>query len=128
MKLAEAIVFADRAMAKAEEMDATISVAVLDDVGQLVQLDRMDGASLMSPDLAEAKAATALNFRKPTSALATLRPEALKTITDAVFFKVLAVPGGLPIVEGGRILGAIGVSGDESVNDELIARHALGEA
>lgn len=124
MKLREALEIADRAIAKAEEMKIAISVAVLDEFGQLVQLDRMDGAALMSADLAEAKAATALNFRQATSALSVMSEQSLKAISESVFFKVLAVPGGVPIMVDGRIAGAVGVSGDETALDEVLARHA----
>ena len=125
MKLMEALEIADRAIARAEEMKIAISVAVLDEFGQLVQLDRMDGAALMSADLAEAKAATALNFRQPTSALSAMPAQSLKTISDSVFFKVLAIPGGVPIVADGQIKGAVGISGDDTERDEMLARHAV---
>jgi uncharacterized protein GlcG (DUF336 family) len=128
MKLAEALDIADRAIAKAEEMKIAISVAVLDEFGQLVQLDRMDGAPPMSPDLAEAKAATALNFRQSTSALSAMSPQSLEAISGSVFFKVLAVPGGVPIVEGGQVKGAVGVSGDNTARDETLAHHAASQA
>src|SRR5690606_28003358 len=93
-----------------------------------VQLDRMDGASLMSPDLAEAKALTALNFRRATSNVAKLDSDVRATIASAVFFKVVALPGGLPIHAGPQIRGAIGISGDDTMQDETIASFALGVA
>src|ERR1043166_4873939 len=95
--LAEALALADRAIEKAEELKVSVSVAVVDEFGQLVQLDRMDGAALMSPDLAEAKAITALNFKRSTSDVAKLDSSARSAIESIVHFKPIALPGGLPI-------------------------------
>src|SRR5207237_688982 len=67
MTLDEALACNDRGIAKAKELGIQVSLVVVDELGQLVQLDRMDGAALMSPDIAEAKAVTALNFKRPTS-------------------------------------------------------------
>jgi glc operon protein GlcG len=126
MKLAEAIACVDRGIAKAQSMGLKLSFAVIDEFGQLVQMDRMDGASLMGPDIAEAKALTALNFRCPTSEVAKVDREELKALAEAVHFPVVPVAGGVPIFEGAELKGAIGVSGASSQQDEEIARHAAG--
>jgi len=126
MKLQDAIACVDRGIAKAQSMGLKLSFAVVDEYGQLVQMDRMDGASLMGPDVAEAKALTALNFKRPTSEVAKLDKDMLKSIGDAVHFNIVAVPGGMPIFEGGELKGALGVSGASSQQDEEIARHAAG--
>lgn len=123
--LAEALALADRAIAKAEDLKVSVSVAVVDEFGQLVQLDRMDGAALMSPDLAEAKALTALNFKRPTSDVAKLDSSARAAIESIVYFKPMPLPGGLPIFSGRELRGAIGISGDDTVQDETIAKFAL---
>lgn len=124
--LAEALALADRAIAKAEELKVAVSVAVVDEFGQLVQLDRMDGAALMSPDLAEAKATTALNFRRSTSDVAKMDSSARSAIEGIAYFKPIALPGGLPIFSGHELRGAIGISGDETIQDETIAKFAIG--
>jgi glc operon protein GlcG len=124
--LAEALAIADRAIEKAEELKISVSVAVVDEFGQLVQLDRMDGAALMSPDLAEAKAITALNFKRSTSEVAKLDTSARSAIESIVYFKPIALPGGLPIFSGGELRGAIGISGDDTIQDETIAKFAIG--
>ena len=100
MTLDEAISYNDRGIAKAKELGVQVSLVVVDEFGQLVQLDRMDGAALMSPDIAEAKAVTALNFKRPTSEISRLEPVALREIGDVVHFKLVTAPGGLPIFEG----------------------------
>lgn len=125
LTLQQALRYADRAIAKASELGAAISVVLVDEFGQLVQLDRMDGASLMSPDIAEAKALTALNFRLPTSQVASLGEAELKTLQEVVHFRIVALPGGMPIFEGAELRGAIGVSGAAAASEEEIARHAV---
>jgi uncharacterized protein GlcG (DUF336 family) len=124
--LKQAIAHVDRGMAKAQELGLKLSFVVVDEFGQLVQLDRMDGAALMSPDVAEAKALTALNFKLPTSQVARLDRESLKAIEDVVNFKLVAIPGGIPIFDGAELKGAIGVSGAASQQEEEIAVHAAG--
>jgi uncharacterized protein GlcG (DUF336 family) len=85
----------------------------------------MDGAPLMSPDLAEAKAVTALNFKSPTSRVAKMSAEELKAVQEVVSFKVVPLPGGLPIVKGRELIGAIGISGAAASQEEAIAEFAI---
>jgi len=127
MKLADAIACVDRGIAKAKELNLKLSFAVIDEFGQLVQMDRMDGASLMGPDIAEAKALTALNFRRPTSEVAKVDKDVLSQLGAAVHFDIVAIPGGMPILEDGELKGALGVSGATSQQDDEIARHAVGK-
>src|SRR5687768_18612019 len=89
MTLDEALACNDRGIAKAKELGVQVALVVVDEFGQLVQLDRMDGASLMSPDVAEAKAITALNFKLPTWEVASLKSDALREIGDVVHFKLV---------------------------------------
>ncbi len=124
--LDEALACNDLGMEKARELGVQVSLVIVDEFGQLVQLDRMDGAGLMTPDIAEAKAVTALNFRRPTSQVSKLAVEALKTIAEVVHFKVVALSGGVPIYDGTDLKGAIGVAGASAQQDEEIANHAIG--
>ena len=125
MSLSEAIAYVDRGIARAKSLGIKVSLAVVDEFGQLVQLDRMDGAALISPDLAQAKAVTAVNFKLPTSEVKRLDRETLRSIEQAVHFKVIALPGGVPIFEGAELKGAIGVSGATPQQEEDVATHAL---
>jgi glc operon protein GlcG len=125
MTLREAISYVDRGMAKANELALKLSFVVVDEFGQLVQLDRMDGAALMSPDIAEAKAVTALNFKLPTSQVAKMDREALKAMEQVVHFKIVALPGGVPIFAGTELKGAIGVSGATPQQEEEVANYAI---
>jgi len=128
LPLADARSYSDRALRKAREMNLRISVAVLDEFGIPMQIDRMDGASLMSPDVALAKAMTALNFRRPSSQVAENfkgSPERLAAVQDTVHFKIFLAGGGVPIMRDGAPMGAVGVSGGTADQDEEIATFAL---
>ena len=126
MTLDEALSYNDRGIAKAKELEVQVSLVVVDEFGQLVQLDRMDGAALMSPDIAEAKAVTALNFKLPTSQVSRLDHETLREIRELVHFKLVTASGGVPIFKGDELKGAIGVSGAEPALEEQIAKYAIG--
>ena len=126
MTLREAIGYVDRGIEKAQNLGLKLAFVVVDEYGQLVQLDRMDGAALMSPDIAEAKALTALNFKAPTSEVARMERETLKAMEQVVHFRILALAGGLPIFAGSELKGAIGVSGAAPQQEEEIAQYAIG--
>ncbi len=129
LPLVEARGYADRAIARATELGVRIGVAVVDELGQLVQLDRMDGAPLLAPDTALAKALTALYFQQQTSSLAARfaqQPGQLERFQALAPFTLLPLPGGLPLQRAGEVIGAIGVSGATTEDDERIAQAALG--
>jgi len=128
LTLADARSLADQAISRARAQRLHIAVVVLNEMGELVQLDRMDGAAPMQADVAEAKARTALNFQKPTADLARefdQHPERRAMYEKVARFTPVPLPGGRPIVHHGTIAGAIGVSGSDDKDDE-IARAALG--
>ena len=66
-----------------------------------------------------------LNFKRPTSEVSRLDPATLEGIRSVVHFKLVAIPGGLPIFDGQDLKGAIGVSGATAQQDEEVARHAI---
>lgn len=95
-----------------------VSIAVVDDAGFLLHLERMDGAPLQSPEIATGKARTAAIAKAPTKALEDI-------VKDRPAFALvpgrLPVQGGIPLVKDGEVIGAIGVSGVKSPEDEIIA-------
>src|SRR5947208_17096281 len=101
LPLAEARRYADKAIETARSRSLRVGVVVVDELGLLVQMDKMDGAPLMAADGAEAKALTALNFQRPTREVAqeyandTHQPT---TLQEVEHIKLLARPGSLPIV------------------------------
>jgi uncharacterized protein GlcG (DUF336 family) len=125
--LASAIRMVDAAVAEAGRRNARVAVAVTDRHGDLVQIDRMDDAAPMTPDVAEAVAVTALNFRAPSGEVAKLQRDYpdLARLPGAAPFKYLPIPGGVPVARAGRIVGAVGVSGADPAECEAIAAAAL---
>jgi uncharacterized protein GlcG (DUF336 family) len=96
-----------------------VVIAVVDDGGHLIYLARMDGTQIGSLEVAQAKARTALTFKRPTKAW----DEVLSDGRHAVLGLpgVTPVEGGLPLRVKGEFVGAIGVSGVTSPQDGLIA-------
>ncbi|HSO30531.1 MAG TPA: heme-binding protein [Candidatus Sulfomarinibacteraceae bacterium] len=122
---ARAIVAAGAAAARA--MGVAMSVAVVDSGGQLVAFERMDGADLVSVTLAQDKAWTALVNRMPTGDLAPIvQPGAefygYHTIKGG---RTIIFAGGLPLQRDGVLVGGVGVSGGDSVQDRAAAEAAV---
>ncbi len=114
---AKAIVAA--AEAEAKKNNFTMVICVVDDGGHVILLERMDGTQLGSVQVAQDKAMTALNFKRPTKAL----EDAVAGGRNAVLKLTGAIPieGGLPITVGGQIIGAVGASGGTSPQDAQVA-------
>jgi uncharacterized protein GlcG (DUF336 family) len=116
----------DEAVAKATELGVAENVAILDDGGNLKAFRRMDGAPILSTEIAQNKAYTAL-FGVPTQDFFDFiqgDPAMLAGIPTLA--RVAAYGGGFPIQVNGDIIGAIGLSGAPTVqNDEECARAAL---
>lgn len=118
LDVAKSIVAA--AAAEANRRHATVVIAIVDDGGHLIVLERLDDTQVASVDVGIGKARTAAIFRRPS-----------KVFEDQVRegrVAALALPGatplqgGLPIVHQGSVIGAIGVSGNTPQEDEAIAR------
>jgi len=109
------------ALAEARKNNWLMAVAVVDPAGNLVYFEKMDGTQNASVNIAMGKARSAAQFKRPTKAL----QDALAAGGDGLRILGLegAVPveGGVPLVEGGKIVGAIGVSGGTSQQDGLCA-------
>jgi glc operon protein GlcG len=125
--LAVARRYADQAIAAATAHGARVGVAVVDELGRLVQQDRMDGAGLLWPDLAEAQARTALSFQCPTVEIAQrFSGEQLAQVQALTRHKLATIPGGVPIVLDGWVVGGIGVCGSGSSDlDATLAQEAI---
>ncbi|HET6970241.1 MAG TPA: heme-binding protein [Phenylobacterium sp.] len=117
LDFADAEVAADACRRKALEIGARVTIAVVDDTGQLISLQRLDGARGYSVDLAHRKARTAAAIGVPTSVLEQRVKEGLLTPGP----EVLTLGGGLPLVCDGQCAGAIGVSGSTSEVDDQVA-------
>lgn len=111
---------AEAAEAEALRRGATVVIAVVDDGGYLLVLERLDETQVASVEVGIAKARTAAIFRRPS-----------KVFEDQVRegrIAALGLPGaaplqgGIPIVFEGKVIGAIGVSGNTPQEDEDIAK------
>ncbi|HIJ39307.1 MAG TPA: heme-binding protein [Rhodospirillaceae bacterium] len=115
----------DVALAKGKEMGfGPLTVAVLDAGGQIRVLKRGDGSSLLRPEIAVGKAwgVLALGFGgRELARRAAKMPAFFNAASDLAGGKLVPVPGGVLIRSGSQIVGAVGVTGDLSENDELCA-------
>ena len=95
-------------------------IAVVDDGGHLIYLQRLDGTQTGSIEVAIKKAQTAMSFKRPTKVF----EDAIAGGRNALIALHGALPleGGVPITVGGQIIGAIGVSGVKSTEDGQIAK------
>jgi glc operon protein GlcG len=122
LSLVDARKIVDAARREAEQRKWNVSIAVVDDGGFLLALERLDGAGPQTPEIATRKAWTAAMVRLPTKAvedMAKERPGLLGMPGQ------LRVQGGLPIQVEGEWVGAVGVSGVASHEDEQVARAGI---
>jgi glc operon protein GlcG len=107
------------AMDEATKHKWPLNIAVVDSGANLVAFVRMDGAQLASIAIAEHKARAAAKYRRPTKAFENAIQKAdlklILTLDD-----VIASRGGIPLVDDGKIIGAIGCSGATGAQDEVI--------
>jgi glc operon protein GlcG len=104
--------------AEAERNKWQVSVAIVDDAGFLLLLERMEGAGPTTPEVAHGKARTAALTKQPTR----LWEERVKERPAFLNYPAgLSIWGGVPIIYGNECVGAIGVSGVQSQDDEKIA-------
>ena len=128
-KKALTLAIAKRIAAAAEQESArnnwAMFIAIVDDGGNLMYLERMDDSQLASLDVSIAKARSALLFKRPTKAL----EDAVAGGRAVVMTLPNAVPveGGLPLMAYGKIVGAIGISGATSPQDGIVAKAGVDE-
>ena len=105
--------------AEAEKRKWNVTVAIVDDAGVLLYLDRMDCAASTTAEVATLKAKTSAITRRPSK----FWEDRIKERPAFMNFPgVLQIQGALPIMYEGECVGAIGVSGVQSHEDEEIAR------
>lgn len=123
LSLAAAKKIATAAEAEAVKNNWTMVISVLDDGGNLIYLERMDGTQLGSIEVSQDKARTALQFKRPTKAFQDLIDKDQPHLVT--LGHITGVQGGLPIMFEGKIVGSIGVSGGASAQDEQCAQAGL---
>jgi glc operon protein GlcG len=117
-----------RAHAKATELGIRVTVAIVDEGGLLIALARMDGATPLSPQIAEAKAVGAAMLNRDGAGLAELakdRPGFFNVADRMVRVPIVAGLGSVLIKRDGKVLGAVGVSGGRPEQDLQCAEAGL---
>src|ERR1700692_2757876 len=116
----------DEAVAKARELGVTENVAILDDGGNLKAFSRMDGAPILSVEIAQNKAYTALFGVSTQDFFNFIQGDPSLLAGIPTLPRIAAYGGGFPIKVDGEIVGAIGVSGAPAVQNDIdCARAAL---
>jgi uncharacterized protein GlcG (DUF336 family) len=125
LTLDKANVIADQTLAKARDAKyRPMCVAVLDEGGHLKVLKREDAASILRPDIAIGKAWGAVGMGESSRSLSERlkeRPAFLGALSVMSQGKVVPVAGGVLIMDGAEIVGAVGVSGGTAEEDETCA-------
>jgi glc operon protein GlcG len=118
ISLPRAQAVAQAAVAEAAKHGWQLNVAVVDSGANLVAFLRMDGAQLASIAISQHKARTAVEFRRPTKAFEDAIQKAdykyILTLDN-----IIASRGGIPLIEDGKIIGAVGCSGGTGSQDEV---------
>jgi glc operon protein GlcG len=110
------------AEAKAKQSNWNVVISIVDSGGHAVMLQRLDGTQLASIRIAEGKARTAVEFRRPTKALEDVIAGGGAGLRYFTVREVNLMEGGVPIAVDGKIVGGIGVSGVDSKDDAEIAQ------
>ena len=120
LSLEDAKRVAAAARAEAEKNGWAVVIAVVDDGGHLMYLERMDGTQKASSRIAEAKGRTAILFKRPTKAI---EDNVLEGRTVMMGLPgAVPLEGGVPMLKDGQFVGGIGVSGVQSFQDGVVAR------
>jgi uncharacterized protein GlcG (DUF336 family) len=124
-ELARAMI--DAAEQKAAEMGHPFVIAIVDDSGVLKAFSRMDGAALLSVQIAQDKAYTAAGFGLSTDAWHDFVKDDAPLAMGAApgIDRLIVFGGGFPIMIGGKLAGAIGVSGGHYTQDMDVANAGL---
>src|SRR5262249_19103907 len=106
---------------EAKKRNWKMNIAVVDTHGELVHFARMDGAQLASVPISIGKARTAARFRRESRAFYNAF-ETGHSYVSTLEPTLVASPGGFPLVEGGKLIGAIGCSGGTGDQDAAICK------
>ena len=108
--------------AEAKKNNWKVSIAIVDDAGRVWQLHRLEGAGGVTAEVAVGKAKTAAMMGRPSKAM----EDRIKERPAFVLFPgILPIQGGVPILSGSDCVGAIGVSGVQSHEDEQVANAGI---
>jgi uncharacterized protein GlcG (DUF336 family) len=123
VSLEQAMKLADAAQAEAKKNNWNMAIAIVDPSGLLVHFRRMDDTATASINIAMNKARSAAMFKRPTAAFNEAISKGNTYLLNLEGASL--VPGGIPIVAGGKIVGAIGISGATGAQDTQAAQAAI---
>jgi glc operon protein GlcG len=109
------------AIAEAKKHNWKFNIAIVDPSGDLIYFERMDGAQVASVAIAQGKARTAARFRRP-SAVFFGAMESGHPYVATLDPTLIASAGGNPLIESGKLIGAIGVSGGTGSQDDVVSK------
>ena len=109
------------AIAEARKNNWNMAIAIVDPSGDLVYFEKMDDTQVGSVDVALSKARSAARFKRPTKAFQDALAAGGEGLRILALQGAVPVDGGVPLVSGGKIVGAIGVSGGTSAQDGQVA-------
>jgi glc operon protein GlcG len=109
------------AEAEAKRRNWKMNIAVVDTNGELVHFSRMEGAQIASGPISVGKARTAARFRRESRVFYNVS-EAGHSYVGTLDPTLVASPGGFPLVEGGKLIGAVGCSGGTGDQDAAICK------
>ena len=110
------------AEAEARKNSWNVVIAILDSGGHLVLLQRLDNTQFSSIEVAQQKAYSAVAFRRPTKVFQDAVAAGGDGLRILKLHGAIPIEGGLPLISDGKIVGAIGVSGVTSQQDNQIAK------
>lgn len=113
------------AEAEAKKNKWNVVISILDSGGNLVMVQRMDGAQFGSLEVAREKAYSAVAFRRPTKVFQDLIEQGGANLRLLRLSGASMLEGGIPIVVDGKLIGAVGVSGVTSQQDAQIGRAGI---
>ncbi len=124
LTLAEANRMVQAAIAKADELNVKVSIAVCDAGGSLLAFNRMEGASPVSATVAQGKAAASAGFGRASGTLQADSP-VIQAVIATMGGKMLPAQGAVPVHKNGELMGSIGGSGATAQQDEECAQAGL---
>ncbi|MFB7139996.1 MULTISPECIES: heme-binding protein [unclassified Bacillus (in: firmicutes)] len=131
IELEEAKVMIEAAKKKSEEINVPETIAIVDDGGYVIALERMNGARITGPEIAIAKAYTAAGHKRSTHLFNTepngpaLPGNEAFGIQHMLNGKFAIFVGGFPIVVNGEVIGGVGISGGNGAQDTAVGTAAL---
>ena len=138
LRAQECRAFFDAVVEKAQSMGAPVSIAVVGPEGNIIAVERMDEAGFVTPDTAIAKAYTVAAFRSMSPRFPDglviqqwfkeRNPQLLVSLAAMTHGRIAASGGSAPVFKGNEMVGAFGISGGTSQQDEEMAQHALKKA